>query len=65
MSSRNKLDAWRRDLQAHKAGEQLKEPYDGVRPYQHMSEMDKLVFDVLSDILEALTGSPRMRAKVG
>jgi hypothetical protein len=62
---RNKLNAWKRDLKAHKAGEKLKEPYDGVRPYHEMSEMDKLLFDVLSDVLEALTEAPRMRAKVG
>ena len=60
----DKLDAWKRDLNAHKAGEQLKEPYDGVRPYREMSEMDKLLFDVLSDVLEALTESQRVRHKV-
>ena len=53
--SLNKLNAWKRDLIAHKAGETLKEPYDGVRPYLEMSEMDKLLFDVLSDVLQALT----------
>ncbi len=26
-----KLNAWKRDLKAHKAGEKFKEPYDGVR----------------------------------
>ena len=60
-----KLNAWKRDLKAHKAGEKLKEPYDGVRAYHEMSEMDKLLFDVLSDVLEALTESPRVRPKVG
>lgn len=57
----NKLNAWKRDLKAHKAGEKLKDPYDGVRPYQEMAEMDKLLFDVLSDVLEALTDSPRRK----
>ena len=52
-----KLNAWKRDLKAHKAGEKFKEPYDGVRAYHEMSEMGKLRFDALSDVLEALTES--------
>lgn len=53
--SLNKLNAWKHDLKVHKAGEKLNRPYDGVRAYQEMSGMDQLLFDVLSDILEALT----------
>lgn len=67
--SLNKLNTWKHDLKAHKAGETLKEPYDGVRPYLEMSEMDKLLFDALSDVLEALTEGKsevrRVRRKVG
>ena len=67
--SLNKLNAWKHDLKAHKAGEMLNRPYDGVRAYHEMSEKDKLVFDVLSDVLEALTEEkkriPSMRHRVG
>ena len=62
--SLNKLNAWKHDLKAHKGGEKLKEPYDGVRAYLEMSEMDKLLFDILSDVLEALTEAPRGGHKV-
>ena len=42
-----------------KVEKSFKEPYDGVRAYLEMSEMDKLLFDILSDVLEALTEAPR------
>jgi len=62
--SLKKLNAWKHDLKAHKGGEKLKEPYDGVRAYLEMSEMDKLLFDILSDVLEALTEATRGGHKV-
>lgn len=62
--SLNKLNAWKHDLKAHKGGGKLKEPYDGVRAYLEMSEMDKLFFDILSDVLEVLTEGPRGGHKV-
>jgi hypothetical protein len=64
MNNQNMLNTWKRDLKALKAGEKLNKPYDGVRPYQEMSEMDKLLFDVLSDVLGALTEPARVRRKV-
>ena len=33
----------------------LNRPYDGVRAYQEMPGTDQLLYDVLSDVLEALT----------
>ena len=50
----NKLKAWKHDLKIHKAGEMLSWPYEGVRPYKEMPGMDQLLFDVLSDVLDAL-----------
>ena len=58
-----KLNDWKRDLKIHKAGKQLAPPYDGVAPYNEMAERDKLLFDVLSEVLEELTESPDLRNK--
>jgi len=67
--SLNKLNAWKHDLKAHKAGQMLSRPYDGVRAYQEMPGMDQLLYDVISDVLEALTEkkseATRVRHKVG
>ena len=58
-----KLNDWKRDLKIHKAGKQLAPPYDGVAPYNEMAERDRLLFDVLSEVLEELTESPDLRNK--
>lgn len=51
----SKLKTWKHDLKVHKAGEMLNRPYEGVRLYQEMPGMDQLLFDGLSDALDAFT----------
>jgi hypothetical protein len=51
----NILNIWKDNLKAKKAGENLKPPYDNVRAYEAMPGEVKLLFDALSDVIDALT----------
>jgi hypothetical protein len=49
------LEQWKIILNAKRAGENLDPPYESVRSYEQMPSEAKLLFDVLSDVLKALT----------
>lgn len=51
----DKLNLWKRDLNAVKAGEKPRHPYDGIVRYREMPDEDQLFVDILLDVLDALT----------
>jgi hypothetical protein len=50
-----KLNTWKLRLQKKKDDKPLDPPYEGGRAYADMSPEIKLIFDALSDVIEALT----------
>jgi hypothetical protein len=51
----NSLNHWKGILKAKRDGLNLEPPYDGVPTYASMRPEVRLVFDALSDVIEALT----------
>jgi hypothetical protein len=50
-----RLSIRKHQLNAIKAGEKLKAPYEGICPYEEMHCNVQLLFDAISDVIDALT----------
>ena len=53
--NRNKLEIWKHELKELKSGIPLQSPNADVRLYTQMPRDVQLLFDALSDVIEALT----------